>query len=156
MEAVACLRSFVKFVCSRARLDGCREQMTASGPSLRLISSSSTACWSPECAAPAHGRSGLCGPCELVYRATLALYHALRARELVRMEPAAPGIARIAHRVLVARLLELAPSRDLADADLFSARPLADGRPVVGWQLGRLEAFIAELRAAAVEAEAPR
>jgi hypothetical protein len=155
MKSVA-LWALGEFVCSRARLDGCREQMTASEPSLRLLSSSSTVCWSPECAALAHGRSGLCGPCGLVYRAALALYHALRARELVRMEPAAPGISGIAQRVLVARLLELAPSQDLADADLFSEHPLTDGRPFIGWQLSRLEAFIDELRAAALEAESPR
>jgi hypothetical protein len=130
--------------------------MTVSEPSLRLISSSSAVCWSPECSAPAHARSGLCGPCELVYRATLALYHALRARELVRMEPAAPGVSRIAQRVLVARLLDLAPSQDLADADRFSEYPLTDGRPVVGWQLSLLEAFIGELRAAALRSEARR
>jgi hypothetical protein len=72
------------------------------------------------------------------------------------MEPAAPGISRIAQRVLTARLLELAPSQDLADADLFSEPPFAAGRPVIAWQLGRLQDFVEELRAAALEAEASR
>jgi hypothetical protein len=55
--------------------------MTGPDPPLRLIATRTATCWSPGCPAPARGRRGLCGPRELVYRATMRLYHALRARK---------------------------------------------------------------------------
>ena len=79
-----------------------------------------------------------------MYRAAIALYHALCAREFDRLEPLVPGCAGIAQRVLRQRLRELGPGCDLADADVFTERPPLAGRPVLSWQLECLRAFVDE------------
>ena len=137
-----------KVVCPGGRFAGCKGVMTASVHPLRPVRTARAACWSPGCVAAGRGRAGLCGPCEGVYRAAIALYHALCARELERFEPVAPGSAGIARRVLTQRLLELGPGQDLADAAVFTEQPPAGGRPVLSWQLERLQAFLEEAHAA--------
>ncbi len=124
--------------------------MTASLHLLRPPAVPAAGCWSSGCTAAGAGRIGLCAPCERVYRAAIALYHELCAREFERLEPLVPGSAAIARRLLTQRLRELGPDQDLADAAVFTERPPLQGRPVMSWQLECLRAFLDEADAARV------
>jgi hypothetical protein len=144
-----------EFACGSRRLSGLRMQMPRSRPHLHALAPTlitpqpvpdGARCRTPGCRLPASGRSGLCGSCQDVYRAAVALCDRLVDREIARLEHQTPGIVDAIYR-------------DLARAGLVTPRPCCPHPAVPGpgvvlipsWRdLERVDALAGELHLARV------
>jgi len=118
---------------------------------LRLVGSLETrlqtGCRSRRCELPSASPDGLCLACDAVYATAEALYRRLVTRDLARLERRTPGIGCAA----LAALHERVTRPDQPGARARRSAPDESQRwTPEDWELDRLDACLAELRAAAV------
>ena len=113
---------------------------SASGPHVAC-------CKTTDCGLPVADGRERCRPCARVLAAMFALYDRLLERDAARLETETPGFLEAMRRWLASPVFDRTGQLQPAiDHDPVALQQLQDAGVPTGWQVDRLEEFVAELR----------